>query len=313
MVLTLRLGATLLMTLGLASCSNLFDGDSAFTSSSSGTKSGEGTASQDAADEAQFKTANGREQSFDISTSTIVDIVFAIDTSGSMEGEKAFLEQNMTTFMGLLSKADIDSQVTAIGSTEFVFPVGLPPEKFQVVNQEIGSHDVIPILTNFFKAGVFPLPFRDNANIEVVIITDDNGEDPGELAADFKGLDKKKTIVNGIIGMSMTPNPANPSCVIAAVGVEHQKLADMTGGSKYDLCEKDWNALFVQLSKNIVDRSYSYFVDSAPDLSQDVLVKLDGVALDPSQYTIDEKGQITLSKDVVIPEKGVLTVFYFEK
>ncbi|MGE0175253.1 MAG: hypothetical protein AB7T49_20890 [Oligoflexales bacterium] len=310
-----RIALGIVMALGVTSCSQIFDGEnSSFSSSATVGVGNEGIADQDDADEAQFKTENGREQSFDIvKAGAIVDIVFAIDTSGSMDTEKAFLEQNMKTFMDLLSKAQIDSQVTAIGSTEFLFPVGLPPEKFQVVNQKIGSHDMIRILTGFFQGGAYPLPFREGANIEVVMITDDNGQRPGELAVDFKGIDKKKTIVNGIIGINPGISPTNPECTIAAVGTEHQKLADLTGGSKYDLCEKDWNGLLIQLSKNIVERSFSFFLDSAPDLSQDVLVKLDGVALAPEQYTIDEKGQVTLSKDIVLPEKGVLTVFYFTK
>lgn len=71
-----------------------------------------------------------------------VDILFGVDTSGSMYEERAAIEQNMAAFMEQLGAANIDARVMVMGSG-FKFPTNQPADKFAVVGTPIGSWDAI--------------------------------------------------------------------------------------------------------------------------------------------------------------------------
>jgi hypothetical protein len=300
---TFILSSLAVLVLALASCA-----EGGFTGGS-GTKKPGGSSGPGGG--AAAKQDGAVTEKFDLNASLkLVDIVIGIDTSGSMMGELNFLENNMQKFMDGLTKMKVDSQVTALGSTKFNFPTSIAADKFQVVNEKISSHNVINVLTEFLQGGPHPLPFRNGANIEVIIVTDDDGTPKGGMAEDFKSVPGYKTYVNAIVGLGAGLDPTAAGCEIANVGTQHIKLADSTGGAKYSICEQDWNDMLNKLSKNIVDRTNSIKLSKNPDLTKIAEVKVNGVTVDPKNYTIGADGSVNFSESYEVPKTGEVTIIY---
>jgi hypothetical protein len=246
-----------------------------------------------------------------------VDMVIAMDTSASMKDEKEGLERNIEIFFEELEKRGIDLHITAMGSDEgsdnnsgFAFPSSLPKNKFQVVDRPINSDNAIKVLTEFYRDGDFPLPFRKDASHEVVIISDDNGNMDGGYAKDFKPLTGYKTTVNAIVGLEEIDNE---HCKIDSVGEEHMTLARQTGGLILDLCNKDWNDLIKKLAASIGDRAGAeYTIKGNIDTTRPLKVTIDSRVVSQSDYTFN-----TSSKKIVfripVEEGARIAVEYITK
>jgi hypothetical protein len=303
---TFVLSSLTVLAVTLASCA-----EGGFTGGSGTKKPGSGSGSGSPGGGAAAKQDGALTEKFDMNASLkVADIVIGIDTSGSMMGELNFLENNMQKFMDGLTDMNVDAQVTAIGSTKFNFPTSIPSNKFQVVNKKISSHDAIKVLTGFFQDGPHPLPFRNGANIEVIIVSDDDGTPKGGMAEDFQSVSGHTTYVNAIVGLGGGLDPTAAGCEVENPGSQHIKLADSTGGAKYSICEQDWNDMLKKLSKNIVERTTNVKLSKKPDLGKLAEVKVNGVTVDPSQYTISADGAVSFNTSYTGPKTGEVTVIY---
>lgn len=258
-----------------------------------------------------------------------VDIVIALDTSTSMVEEKASLEQNLTLFVSELTKAKIDAQVTIITKTSTASDpkeYGLSPFKLPqvpnvaAVDKYVHSNDAIGHLSRYYRGDYpRPLPLRDNALLEAVIITDDNGDKgtgpygvTGNLAKDFVPPSGRNVTINAIVGLPTSDTANNAGCVISAPGNEHMTLANQTGGIIIDLCTPNWSDLVKQLSSNIVSRSTGYVLSKTPKTDMAVLVFVNGIALDPKDFTIDAKTRsLHLSPDYPLSTGAEVKVEYY--
>lgn len=271
-------------------------------------------------------------QTFIAEASRPVDIVMAFDTSISMVQEKVALEKNINVFIDEMTKSHLDAKITLMAKTSNVtdpfnygMNVSLPSnERFRILDQYIHSNDAISHLTNYFagKYG-FPFPLRDNAVVEVIIMSDDDGSNAsnqpysktGNLASEFKGPAGKDFAVNAVVGMKQGMDPNNADCEIANRGEQHILLSQQTKGSQIDLCEKDWSVLLKKLSETIASRRATYSLSHVPDINLEVVVTIDGVAVDPADYTIDAKTK-TLRFDPEFPLKTgaqVRVEYYYTK
>lgn len=247
-------------------------------------------------------------QKFTAAKANLVDVVVGVDTSGSMVEEMQSIEQNMQTFLTGLNRPDLDAKVTVVAKVSkkqsendpmgmgkvFNFPTGLPAERFATVDQYIHSNDAIGILTKFFSGTYgFPLPLRDGAPVEMIIISDDNGsneailgnQSTGNLAAEFVGPAGKALTAHAIVGV--TTDNSNPNCQVTRVGTEFQTLATKTGGLILDICQTDWSALLKKVSDAIVSRNSGYVLENQPAMDQAITVKVNGAVVPSSNYTVD--------------------------
>lgn len=274
---------------------------------------GSGTLSADGQEGGDGATADGGyRQSFNVAEAVApVDIFIGIDTSGSMTTERTYLEQNMASFLATLEKNKVDAHVTAIGSG-FKFPAGLPADKFAIVPREIASRDAIFVMTNFFQLGTQPLAPRPSARLEVIIITDDDGGNTGNLAENFQGPAGRKPAVSGIVGKQVGVSATNPECNIVRVGQQYMKLAATTGGDIYDLCEKDWTKLFQHLSKQIINRTRSFVLEKIPNRVRDITVYVGTVPVPATQFTyIEDQNSILIAPEFEIKSGAKVSIKYF--
>ena len=216
-----------------------------------------------------------------------VDVVFAVDTSGSMGDEKATLEATMAKFFVTFETEakTLDYHVYLIGEN-FVFP-GVST-KITKIDESVSSNDALLVLQRFFSGTIAtPVTLRPEALKEVVVITDDNAT--GYRGAAFKNyvlgnpILNGKTKLNGFVGLPTSQESA--TCQLADVGEDYIALSmdpDL-GGLVQDLCIQDWEKLLKNLAQRIIQRvpRATFELQPPADPTRPVTIKVDGVLVGP--------------------------------
>jgi hypothetical protein len=271
-----------------------------------------------------------------ISISKNVDLVIALDSSGSMDEERAAVSANLNKLILALQKGSLDPRVHLIAGREeddddevvvpgpvFTFPPDVDAAKVALIAQEIGSHDALGHV-NKTLSGTYaaryqnvkgmamnpPLAFRPDAKLEVLVISDDNGTNVGNTAKDFDPMNKWKATVSGVIG-TPTSMQAAGICEIAAVGQEYITLAGQTGGSVLDICSPDWSMIIDRFTKDVLKRSQSILLSKEPLNPDKLLVTLGGKVLPKEAWVYDPATRlVTLSASVEVTAGLELKVNY---
>lgn len=252
----------------------------------------------------------------------VVDIIFAMDTSGSMDQEKVNLEANMSKFIQTFETGakSVDYKVFMIGAG-FNFPTG--SEDVIRVDQRVGSNDALAILQRFFDGTIpSPSPLRADAIKQIVVITDDNAK--SVTGATFKSyiegnpLLKDKTSVNGFVGLPTSVQGQGTGCNLAAVGDEYITLGTdpEVGGLIQDLCVQDWGRLLKDLADKIIKQTSkgSFPLEQPADSSQDLVVSVDGAILGAEQVTYDpDRNMIVFTPGNEPAEGAEVVVIYTPK
>ncbi len=203
-----------------------------------------------------------------------VDIVFAIDTSGSMTEEKNFVQQNMNVFSQQIFLANIDHHVVMIAEASPDGPcINVPlgsgscpgdtklPEYLHVV-ETVGSSDAL--LKILSTQPIWTTSIRPGSVKHVVVVSDDDSAmSASEFDAAFKAIDSdyEDYFFHAIVAYE-NPNPlecvGGASCcaglipLSADVGDVYLQLAQLTGGVTGDLCEQQFGPVFNQIAQSVL-------------------------------------------------------------
>lgn len=250
-----------------------------------------------------------------------VDMVFAIDTSASMDDEINALQANMGRLISALNTGRLDFQIHMLMDLMMALPNGVDAKKVAFINQEVGSGNSISRLNALF-AGTYatsyrtpegvvmptPLAFRKDANLEVVVISDDNGDDNGNLAADFNPMNPKATF-NAIIGLPTTMEGGN--CDISGIGMEYIALAQASRGSMLDICSPDWSGLITRLSKDMVQRSVTFSLSKKPADPKAIVVMVDQAKLAAADWAFNpDTNTVTLVNSDKVKDGSKIRLTY---
>ncbi|HET9235649.1 MAG TPA: hypothetical protein VFO10_00270 [Oligoflexus sp.] len=281
-----------------------------------------------------------------ITISKNVDLVIALDSSGSMDEERAAVSVNLNKLILALQKGSLDPRIHLIAGREedddeapvtgpvFSFPPDVDAGKVALIVQEIGSHDALGHVSQTLSGAYAaryqnvkgmvmnpPLAFRPEAKLEVLVISDDNGINGqgaantmgGNTAKDFDPMNKWKATVSGVIG-TPTSMQAAGLCQIAAVGQEYITLAAQTGGSILDICSPDWSMIIDRFTKDVLKRSQSILLSREPLNPDKLLVTLGGKVLSQDAWVYDAATRlVTLSAKVAVTAGLELKVNYEAK
>jgi hypothetical protein len=335
-----KIAISLVFMLGLTACNKSgFSGNSA---SDSGAAASELNGNVDDA----FSGPNAVTDTITISRN--VDLVIALDSSGSMDEERAAVSANLNKLIVALQKGSLDPRVHLIAGREeeddddeapvmgsvFNFPPDVDASKVALIAQEIGSHDALghvgQVLSGAYAAryqnvqGMAmnpPLALRPDAKLEILVISDDNGLNgrgglntmTGNTATDFDPMNKWKATVSGVVGTPTSMQVAGV-CEIAAIGQEYITLAGKTGGSILDICSPDWTMIIDRFTKDVLKRSQSILLSKEPLNPDKLQVTLGGKLLSPEMWTYDPATRlVTLASTVILSPGQELKVNYEAK
>lgn len=195
-----------------------------------------------------------------------IDIVWAIDSSMSMQDERERLQVAINDFARRIRQRVDDLRVVVITAENIVpAPLGTDPDQFLFVPQMIASNDALTVLISSFPSYAWFL--RPEALLHLVVVSDDDST----LAAErFKSnadtlFGKPYTVhaiaspdVNGGPCRSEVPSPLclatgiQAVCGAAAIGVEYYRAAELTDGLTIDVCVDDWSRVLGPLSDAVV-------------------------------------------------------------
>jgi len=187
------------------------------------------------------------------STLRPVDIVWVVDSSGSMGNEAARVQENMNRFATDILVGGIDPHVVVITNPDYVTvppPLGGDPEHYRFVDQGVGSHaPLLRLLSEWARYSDF---LRPDAVTHFVAVTDDESD---ISAAEF---DAQITMLLGheytFHSIASEDTGGGRECSGAAdVGRQYYTLSDMTGGLKISICTTDWTSVFAELAAHVTE------------------------------------------------------------
>ena len=199
-----------------------------------------------------------------------VDIIWWIDTSGSMGQEAKYLNQNLNSFANFIAGSAIDYRVVLIGKSIGSIQVCVGPPlggpgcsggpTFLPVKEYISSKNGLQrVVQTYPKWKSF---LRKGAVKNFVAVTDDNSY--GQYNANWfisqlQNLDatmfqKTQDVQHGFIFHSIVGYPNKSQCsTLASVGTIYLDLTAKTKGEKFKICETNWAPIFQKLAKSVVE------------------------------------------------------------
>lgn len=216
-----------------------------------------------------------------------VDIIIAIDNSGSMTAEAAEVQRNINTFAGIIAASGLDYRVVLIsaptGSTGVCVPAPLgtgapacesgPDGRLLHIHRSVASRNAPDLVLSLYP--MYQSFLRVDSAKVFLWITDD--ESSMFTADSFRrSLDALTPagmfdvqIHNSIVGYyGETPSTwgtrsAGACGSLASVGATYMRLAqcltnanapiaDCTRGETGRVCESDWTSIFVAIARGVV-------------------------------------------------------------
>ncbi len=199
------------------------------------------------------------------------NIVWVIDTSGSMREEATLVQDNMNRFVQSIVAAGLeDYRVVVVSQSSFVSvpaPLGTDSAHFLYVEEKVGSHQPLEDLRDRFDA--YQGFLLSGAITHFIVVTDDESDLPAttfvsQMRGLLAGADfKVHAVASPPVATSGSGNwwdqlfgDDDEGCEgvhgsAADVGAQHYAAADQTGGLTFSICESDWSGLFSELATEV--------------------------------------------------------------
>ena len=213
-----------------------------------------------------------------------VDIVWVVDSSGSMRDEATRVRDNMNSFSGDISASGIDHHVVVMSDPEYVSvppPLGSDPSRYQFVPQDIDSNEPLErLLSEHWRYAGF---LRPEAITHFVVVTDDDSSlGAGSFISQMESRLGHRFTFHAIAspGNELLPCIAGFTGIAAAPGTQYWQLADLTGGLKISVCTPDWSMVFGPLRDAIA-------ASSALPCSYEVPEPPPGMVVDPMRVNVE--------------------------
>lgn len=249
-----------------------------------------------------------------------VDVVFVVDTSISMEEEKARLEQQLPSFVERLSsrKLNLDIQVVLIGKGLGGGISRLQTATAALLDQEVGSRDGLRVLKEFIDSGgrAGSLRLRKEAVLEAVFVTDQDAERGDE--SDFRNFvagerDPGMLKVNGLVVLPSSQR--SDSCSFFEAGRAYISLSKDRdyGGVALDICSQNWDELFRSLADNVAknDRSRRFGLGAKAIKKSDIEVLIDDEKLPSSGFSMNnQSGKTVVTLNDQPPSEAEVVITY---
>ena len=238
------------------------------------------------------------------------DVVFLIDTSGSMNDEIERLEETMPKFIEDLNAAfpnDSFQILVLAESSKIEINPNIPAQRFHKIDQEVKSHDSLEVFQEFSEECSNGNPNNRYANCilgdsqkEIVVVTDDESKDVS--VSEFLNFVNNnpyligKTALNGFVG---TVKEDKDWCTIKNVGQAYIDLAAEanTAGLVQHLCDDDYGKLLDNLKESIIEKNLQseFELDYCIDLDEPINISINkDTPLSSDKYSIIENKKVRI-------------------
>jgi hypothetical protein len=209
-----------------------------------------------------------------------VDIIWAIDNSGSMSEEAGLVQDQMNGFASSIFMSGIDYRVIVISAPDFVSvppPLGTDAEHFLRVNADVQSHNAFEVLLAQYPTYA---PFmRAGSAVHIVVVTDDESDMNETEFKSRMDANLGRTFTFHAVASEdtmhcppppfpcfvMMPGCAGPHGEAADIGHTYYRLAALTGGQTHSICAEDWSPLFTRVRDSVVSSASIPCVYNIPD------------------------------------------------
>ncbi|MET0283753.1 MAG: vWA domain-containing protein [Polyangiales bacterium] len=180
---------------------------------------------------------------------TAVDVIFVIDTSGSMSDERDKVRANLAAFMADFESTPADMHVVVVTEGDPASAT-VDRSKYRFVNARVDSKLLYTV-----AGATLPLyadSLRPNAVTHMIFISDDNDIFPGDA---FKAA-MEDTLGHPFTFHAIVGTPQGGCSGLSfggAIGTNYTSLAEATGGMNLEICTEDYSEVFGQLKNGIVD------------------------------------------------------------
>ncbi len=190
-----------------------------------------------------------------------VDVLVAIDTSGSMKEEAKAVQANLNNFAKIIAAKAIDAHVVLLADG---FGLCVPPplggpscsdsSQFRHIKVKVDSTDALeriissyPLYQDFLRVG---------AARHIVVVSDDKSDkDAKWFEGKLAGLGNPGFpggfVLHGVVSWS-DELPFLPCLGGAGWGGVYMDLAKKTGGELAKICTPDWTQVFAAIGANVV-------------------------------------------------------------
>lgn len=212
------------------------------------------------------------------------DIIIAVDTSGSMDEETAWVQQNLNDFATIITQSGIDAHVILIADPSVCIPAPLGAgacpgadenlPAYRHVPQTVQSTDALSLFISTYPQ--WQAQLRPGASKTFLVVTDDDSQiSAGDFTNQLLALDPPTFQGFKFDGIIATSNPlacfgfqcpvGNPCCYnpipfvcdsyAAEEGTVYKDLIAQTMGVQGDLCLQDFGPVFQDIATAVVQSS----------------------------------------------------------
>lgn len=191
-----------------------------------------------------------------------VDIIWVVDTSGSMSEEAERVQENMANFATSIGAVGIDWRVVMISTEDYVsVPSSLASDaRYRLIDRPVSSSEPLrALLDEFPRYSDF---LRPSALTHFVAVTDDNSDLEWESFRDTMRTNLGHNFIFHTISSEEVMGgggfPGGNACTLggfppegaAEAGIEYWELAQATGGLTLSICTpaSEWTRLFELLT-----------------------------------------------------------------
>jgi hypothetical protein len=262
-----------------------------------------------------------------------VDVLFVVDSTGSMADEQTTLADAAAAFVGALASLDLSYQIGVVTTDPldegvllgrpWILTAADEPDATLAATLQVGTSSLPPAAGLYTAtlalrdAGGFNRGFRRaGAGLHVIFFSDGDdqsdtwlGDDPVSAFADVLAAEEAATgrVARASAIVGDVPDGCRSDAGSAIAGERYAALADATGGRVESICNADLSAVAEALGGVAVEWPTRFALQARP-LDGSVLVELDGERL-VDGWSVDADGP-ALVFDVAPAADAVIQVSY---
>jgi hypothetical protein len=210
-----------------------------------------------------------------------IDMIWVIDTSGSMDEEVALVELGLIALASYVETSGLDLRVIMLADATTVCPPvpltdgACPPGESAIYipsNTTVGSFDaLVKLIENFSGGTQYSRFLRPDAVRHIIVVSDDESDDmtadaflrqaaalpaPGLLTdMYFHSIVSETEEEDCFLFICETVGCSGRYGDAESRGDQYLRLSDITGGVVNSICEDDWAPIFDAISERVVETS----------------------------------------------------------